>query len=185
MSLTKHLRPGGRHGVARHESRDPIGYALAALNRLAGSELLDRVGLRKHAEQTVFTVTRGGFRTAPTAGRAFARAGRKGRPGTRAATAASRGVFDLTPTEDEQLLVDVVTELATEVLRPAAAEADTACAAPDEVLAAGTEVGLALLGVPESLGGISEDRAVMAGALVAEALARGDLGLAVATLAPG
>ncbi len=185
MSLSKGLRPGGRHGVASHESRTPMGYALAALNRLAGSGLLDRFGLRTQAEQTVFTLTRGGFRTATTAGRAFTRAGRKGRPGTRATPAASRGVFDLTPTEDEQLLVEVVTELATEVLRPAAAGADSACAAPDEVLAAVAEVGLPLLGVPESLGGISEERTVMAGTLVAEALARGDLGLAVAALAPG
>jgi alkylation response protein AidB-like acyl-CoA dehydrogenase len=185
MSLTKNLRPGGRNGVASHESRDPIGYAVAALNRLARSELLDRVGLRKHAEQTVFTVTRGGFRTATTAGRAFARAGRSGQSGARAAAAPRRGVFDLTPTEDEQMLVDVVTEIAVEVLRPAAAGADTACHAPDQVLAAGTEIGLPLLGVPESLGGISEERAVMAGTLVAEALARGDLGLAVAMLAPG
>jgi alkylation response protein AidB-like acyl-CoA dehydrogenase len=185
MSLTKHLRPGGRHGVASHESRDPLGYAMAALNKLAGSELLDRVGLRRHAEQTVFTVTRGGFRTATTAGRVFARAGRSGQSGARAAAAQPRGVFDLTPTEDEQMLVDVVTELATEVLRPAAADADTACAAPDEVLSAATEVGLPLLGVPESLGGVSEERAVVAGTLVAEALAHGDLGLAVATLAPG
>jgi alkylation response protein AidB-like acyl-CoA dehydrogenase len=185
MSLTKNLRPGGRHGVASHEFRDPLGYAMAALNKLAGSELLDRVGLRRHAEQTVFTVTRGGFRTATTAGRVFARAGRSGQSGARAAAAQPRGVFDLTPTEDEQMLVDVVTELATEVLRPAAADADTACAAPDEVLSAATEVGLPLLGVPESLGGVSEERAVVAGTLVAEALAHGDLGLAVATLAPG
>ena len=185
MSLTKNLRPGGRNGIASHESRDPIGYAVAALNRLARSELLDRVGLRKQAEQTVFTVTRGGFRTATTAGRAFARAGQRGRSGTRAADAPATGVFDLTPTEDEQMLVDVVTELAAEVLRPAAAEADADCAAPAEVLAASIEIGLPILGVPESLGGISEERAVMAGALVAEALAHGDLGLAVATLAPG
>jgi alkylation response protein AidB-like acyl-CoA dehydrogenase len=185
MSLTRNLRPGGRNGVARHESRDPLGYGLAALNRLAGSTLLDRLGLRGHAEQAVFTVTRGGFRTATTAGRAFARVGRPGEPGTRAADTPTRGVFDLTPTEDERLLVDVVTELATEVLRPAAAGADTRCAAPAEVLAAATEIGLPLLGVPESLGGISEQRAVMAGTLVAEALAKGDLGLAVAALAPG
>jgi alkylation response protein AidB-like acyl-CoA dehydrogenase len=155
------------------------------LSRLAQSDLLDRVGLRRHAERAVFTVTRGGFRTATTAGRAFARTGRRGRGGQRAADAPARGVFDLTPTEDEQMLVDVVTELATEVLRPAAADADATCAAPDEVLRAANEIGLPLLGVPESLGGISEERAVMAGTLVAEALAKGDLGLAVATLAPG
>src|SRR6476620_10957480 len=103
MSLTSHLRPGVRHGIARGESRDPMGYALAALSRLAQSTLLDRFGLRKQAEQTVFTVTRGGFRTATTAGRVFARAGRRGEPGVRATSTSSRGVFDLTPTEDEQM----------------------------------------------------------------------------------
>jgi alkylation response protein AidB-like acyl-CoA dehydrogenase len=189
MPLTRNLhldwRPGGRHGVAAGETRDPIGYAVAAMNRLAQSPLLDKVGLRKQAEQTVFTITRGGFRTATSAGRAFQRAGRRGASGRRAAAASGRGRFDLTPTEDEQMLVDVVTEFATEVLRPAAAEADDACAAPEAVLKASLEIGLPVLGVPESLGGIFEERAVVAGALVAEALARGDLGLAVATLAPG
>ena len=80
-SLRRGGRPGGRHGIATSESRDPIGYAVAALNRLARSDLLDKVGLRRQAEQTVFTVTRGGFRTATTAGRAFARAGRRGQAG--------------------------------------------------------------------------------------------------------
>ncbi len=185
MSLTKNFRPGGRFGVASGESRDPIGFAVAAMNRLAQSELLDRVGLRKQAEQTVYTVTRGGFRTATTAGRAFARAGQRGASGERAAHAPRTGVFDLTPTDDERMLVDAVAELAAEVLRPAAADADGACAAPEAVLRAGTEIGLPILGVPESLGGISEERSVMAGTLVAEALAHGDLGLAVAVLAPG
>jgi alkylation response protein AidB-like acyl-CoA dehydrogenase len=185
MLFLRNLRPGGRHGIASGETRDPIGYAVAALNRLARSDLLDKVGLRRQAEQTVFTVTRGGFRTATRAGRAFARAGTRGEAGRRAADAPVRGVFDLTPTEDEQMLVDVVTELATEVVRPAAADADVACATPSEVLRAANEIGLPLLGVPEALGGISEERAVMAGTLVAEALAHGDLGIAVATLAPG
>jgi len=185
MLLLRNLRPGGRHGVAGSESRDPIGYAVAALNRLAQSDLLDRLGLRRQTEQAVFTVTRSGFRTATTAGRAFARAGIRGKAGRRAVSTSAPGVFDLTPTDDEQMLVDVVADLAREVLRPAAAEADVACAAPPEVLRAAAQVGLPLLGVPESLGGISEERAVMAGALVAEALATGDLGLAVAALAPG
>ena len=185
MSLTKSLKPGGKHGLASTEARNPIGYAVAALSRVARSDLIDRVGLRRQTEQAVFTVTRGGFRTATSAGRTFARAGRRGAPGVRLPAARPSGVFDLTPTEDEQMLVDAVTELAAEVVRPAAAEADAACAAPDTVLKAGLEIGLPLLGVPESLGGISEERSAMAGTLVAEALAKGDMGLAVATLAPG
>ena len=185
MALLDSLRPGGRHGVAAGESRDPLGYAVAAMNRLAQSDLIDRLGIRKQTEQAVFTVTRRGFRTVTTTARAFARAGRRGRSGVRATSAQPRGVFDLTPTDDEQMLVDVVTELAAEVVRPAAADADTACAAPAEVLAAGNEIGLPILGVPEALGGLSDERTAMAGTLVAEALAHGDLGIAVAALAPG
>jgi alkylation response protein AidB-like acyl-CoA dehydrogenase len=185
MSLLQILKGGGRYGVPSSENRDPIGFAVAGLNRLAQSDLLDRWGIRRQTEQTVFTVTRGGFRAATNAGRTFKRAGSRGKAGVRVPSASSKGIFDLTPTEDEQMLVDVVSEYAAEVLRPAAAEADDACAAPAEVLQAGLEIGLPILGVPEALGGISETRSATAGTLVAEALAKGDMGLAVAALAPG
>ena len=56
MSLLPNLRPGGKHGVASTETRDPIGYLVAALSRLAQTDLLDRLGLRKQTEQAVFTV---------------------------------------------------------------------------------------------------------------------------------
>src|SRR5690606_12234185 len=185
MSLTKSLRPGGKHGLSSKESRDPIGYAVAALNVLAPSPLPDRFGLRRTTEQAVFTTTRGGFKALGAASRTFARKGAKGGAGVRPAAARADRVFDLTPTEDEQMLVDVVTELATEVVRPAAAKADEACATPSDVLASATEIGIPLLGVPEALGGISEERSAVAGVLVTEALARGDLGIAVAAMAPG
>ncbi|QIG43164.1 acyl-CoA dehydrogenase [Nocardioides anomalus] len=185
MSLLQNLRPGGRHGVASTETRDPIGYLVAGLSRLAQTDVLDRLGLRKQAEQAVFTVTRTGFGTVTRASRTFTRSGSRGRDGVRAPSTRASGQFDLTPTEDEQLLVDVVTEFATEVVRPAATEADEACAAPQELLEASLEIGLPILGLPETLGGVAEERSAMAGTLVAEALARGDLGLAVAALAPG
>jgi len=184
MSFLSNLRPGGRHGLSSREARDAIGLAVAAVSRLAQSDLIDRVGLRKQAEQAVYSTTRNGFRVATAAGRTFARSGRR-TAGARPANAASRGVFDLTPTDDEAMLLEVVRELATEVLRPAASAADEACAAPPDVLAAAQDVGLPALGVPEELGGIMEERSATAGALVAEALAQGDMGLAVATLAPG
>ncbi|PVG83863.1 butyryl-CoA dehydrogenase [Nocardioides gansuensis] len=185
MSLINILKPGGRNGLSSRERRDPIGFTVAALNRLAQSDLIDRVGLRKQTEQAVFTVTRNGFKTATAAGRQFKKVSGNTLAGTRAPAAKASGLFDLTPTDDEQMLVDVVTEFATEVVRPAAAEANETCAAPEGLLKASLEIGLPILGVPESLGGISEERSATAGVLVAEALARGDMGLAVAALAPG
>jgi alkylation response protein AidB-like acyl-CoA dehydrogenase len=177
-----------RHGLATNERRDPIGVLVAGLNRLARSDVLDRTGLRKPAERVVRQVTRHGFGTmvaASRASRSFQRRGSSGTPGVRAASTSGSGTFDLTPTEDEQLLLDVARAYAAEVLRPAAAEADDAAAAPEAVLKASLEIGLPVLGVPDALGGVAEERSAMAGTLVAEALAHGDLGLAVATLAPG
>jgi alkylation response protein AidB-like acyl-CoA dehydrogenase len=171
--------------VVSTETRDPIGYLVAGLSRLAQADLLDRLKLRKQAEQTVFTVTRSGFKAVTAANRQFSRKGSSSTQGVRAPGVSAPGTFDLTPTEDEQMLVDVVTEFADEVVRPAAAEANEACAAPAELLEAGLEIGLPILGVPESLGGVSETRSAMAGTLVAEALGKGDMGLAVAALAPG
>ncbi len=174
-----------RHGLTSGEKQDPIGLAVAVLNRLAQTSALDRFGLRRPTERVVFEATRTGFRTLGAASRQFARAGTKRGTPTRVPAAGGAGLFDLTPTEDEQMLVDVVREYAAEVVRPAAAEADDLACAPEAVLKAGLDIGLPILGVPEDLGGISSERSAMAGTLVAEALAHGDLGLAVATLAPG
>ena len=82
MSLLNSLRPGGRHGLSSREVRDPIGLAVAVVNRLAQSDLIDRVGLRKQSEQVVYSTTRNGFRVATAAGRTFARAGATARRGT-------------------------------------------------------------------------------------------------------
>ncbi|HEU5044319.1 MAG TPA: acyl-CoA dehydrogenase family protein [Nocardioidaceae bacterium] len=185
--LDTRKRPARRrkYGVAGSHSRDPIGYAVAALNRIAQAPALDRFGLRKPTERAVFEATRTGFRTLGALNRRFARAGKGSGDPVRTRPATPAGVFDLTPTDDEQMLVNLVRELATEVLRPAAAEADEQARAPKEVLGQAKEVGLPTLGVPEELGGISSERSATAGVLVAEALAAGDMGLAVACLAPG
>jgi len=188
MSLIKPPRragQSGKHGLTASQKPDAIGLAVAALNKLASSPALDRFGLRKPAERAVYEATKSGFRAIGAAGRTFERRGKKGGTPKRPTAAASTGVFDLTPTEDEQMLVDVVTEFAGEVLRPAAADANEACTAPVDVLKGSLEIGLPILGVPEELGGISTERSAMAGTLVAEALAKGDMGLAVAALAPG
>src|SRR5690349_20185262 len=85
-----------RHGLASTERRDPIGYAVAALNRLAQSDILDRLGVRKQTEQVVYTATRTGFKAATAGARTFAKAGKKGKAGTRPTPARTSGVFDLT-----------------------------------------------------------------------------------------
>ena len=165
------------------ERQDPMGIGLAVLNRIASSPVIDKLGLRKVAERAVYQGAKSGFQVAGASNRAFKRINGGGKP-QRLSSTGDSGVFDLTPTEDQEMIVGVVREFATEVLRPAAGEAEHDNSTSKEVLSQTTEFGLTLLNVPESLGGLSEERSAVTGVLVAEALAEGDMGQAVACLAP-
>ncbi|MDT4902056.1 MAG: hypothetical protein QOH52_72 [Pseudonocardiales bacterium] len=164
--------------------RDAMGVGLAALNRLAGVAVIDKLKLRGPIETAVFKGSRVGFRSVGVANRRFAAVQKRGKP-ERQHTSGDRGLFDLTPTDEQKMIVDATREFAAEKLRPAAAEADTECSAPDTILKQSVaELGVTLLGVPEALGGMGAERSATTSVLVAEALAHGDMGLAVASLAP-
>ncbi len=157
--------------------------ALRGLNRLAQLDLIDRAGLRGLTERLVYRGTRGGFRAANAAGRSFAAVQRLAKPARQPRSKRSGG-FDVTPDEEQLMMQEAVGDFARQKLRPAAAEADAACAAPPELLAQGAELGIAALGVPEELGGAFAERSAVTSALITEALAGGDMGLAYAALAP-
>ncbi len=96
---------------------------LRALNRVASSPALDRLGLRDQAVKALNGAGRNGTRVATSAGRTFAAAQRLSRPARqRTASDPDRpDLFDLTPTEEQQLLRDTVGEFALQQVRPAAA----------------------------------------------------------------
>ncbi|HEX5307489.1 MAG TPA: acyl-CoA dehydrogenase family protein [Solirubrobacteraceae bacterium] len=161
-----------------------MGLGLRALNRLAGSSVLDRVGARKPVERALYTMTKGGFRSATAASRTFKAAQQLASPARQTATA-PRVLFDISPDDEQQMLQEAVRDFAAERVRPAAQEADAACTTPAELLAQANELGVNMLGVPEQLGGVMSERAAVASVLIAEALAHGDMGIAYAALAPG
>lgn len=160
-----------------------MGIGLAVLNRIASSPTIDKLGLRRATERAVYQGAKGGFQAVGVAARTFKKVKGSGKP-TRLSAHSTAGVYDLNPTEDQEMIVAVVKEFAEEVLRPGAAAADHDNATPEDVLGQTGEFGLTLLNVPESLGGLSEERSAVTGVLVAEALAEGDMGQAVACLAP-
>lgn len=160
-----------------------MSLGLRALNRFAGLTVLDRVGLREPAERAVRRASRGGWRTAGTVGRRFAAARRLAQP-ARQARAPAAEQFDLNPTDEQRMIVEAVSDFAAERVRPVAKDADAAAAMPPELLARASELGVATLGVPEELGGAVPERSAVTSVLVGEALAHGDMGVAVASLAP-
>ena len=161
-----------------------MGYGLRALNWLAGSDLLDRIRVRKQVERALFQGTKRGFRSATAAGRSFKAVQKLARP-ARQATGKPRSLFDISPDDEQQMFQEAVRDFAAAKVRPAAGEADAGRAAPAELLAQASELGVNMLGIPEELGGVMHDQAATTSALVGEALAHGDMGIAYAVLAPG
>jgi alkylation response protein AidB-like acyl-CoA dehydrogenase len=161
-----------------------MGLGLTALNKAAGSPLLDTLRMRTPLQRGVFHAGRTGYRALGAATRTFTAVRR--RPGPeRPRTAAPPARFDLTPTDEQRMIRDLSREFAAKQLRPAATVADAACGAPDELLKhASADLGIGGLNVPESLGGAANERSAVTGVLVSEALANGDMGLALACLAP-
>ena len=163
--------------------RDAMGVGLAALNKLASARAIDRLRLRKPLEKTVYEASRAGFRGVGVANRAFTAVQARNKPERPSAT--KRDLFDLTPTDEQKMIVEATREFAAEQLRPNAAGAEAECAAPEALLKRSvSELGVTLVGIPEALGGMGSERSATTGVLVAEALAHGDMGLAVACLAP-
>jgi alkylation response protein AidB-like acyl-CoA dehydrogenase len=161
-----------------------MGYGLRALNRLAGSDLLDRIRIRKQVEKALFQGTKNGFKGATAAGRTFQAAQRLGKP-ARQKKGRSKGLFDLSPDDEQQMFQEAGRAFAADQVRKAALEADEKRETPKEILDQANELGVNMLGVPEELGGVMTEQSAVTSVLIGEALAHGDLGIAYAALAPG
>jgi alkylation response protein AidB-like acyl-CoA dehydrogenase len=160
-----------------------MSIGLRALNRFASSSVIDRLGIRDQAERFLENAARTTAKNAARAGRTFAAAQKLTSP-QRQPRAKAPDLFDLTPSDEQQMLTESVRDFALAKLRPAAIEADAGCATPPPLLAQANELGLTTIGVPEQLGGALEERSAVTTVLMSEALAQGDMGIAVACLAP-
>jgi alkylation response protein AidB-like acyl-CoA dehydrogenase len=162
--------------------RSVMGFGLKALNGLAGLPGMDRPERRARVAAWLRGASHAGFQAALAVNRPFKAARALLKP-LRPARTHAPDLFDLTPTDEQAMIVDAIRRFATDALRPAAPAADEAAAAPAELIAQAAELGVTALNAPDELGGVGQERSIVTNALVAEALAHGDMGLAVACLA--
>jgi alkylation response protein AidB-like acyl-CoA dehydrogenase len=178
-------RTGRGSAIGEHKhKRTGIDIALGLLTPLVGQEFLDKYHLRDPLNRTLRYGVRTSFSVAGATSRQFKRVqGRRSGP-TRL-KASGQDYFDLTPDEDQKLIVETVNEFAEEILRPAAHDADEAATYPRNLIAKAAELGITAVNIPEDFDGIAAQRSSVTNVLVAEALAYGDMGLALPILAPG
>lgn len=178
-------RRGRKTGVGlQPHKRTGIDLTLALLTPLVGQEFLDKYHLRDPLNRGLRYGTKTIFSTAGAASRQFKRV-QSLRGGPTRLKSSGKDYFDLTPDDEQKMIVETLDEFAEEVLRPAAHDADEAATYPPDLIAKAAELGITAINIPEDFEGIAAHRSSVTNALVAEALAYGDMGLALPILAPG
>ncbi|NMO01884.1 acyl-CoA dehydrogenase [Gordonia sp. TBRC 11910] len=182
--MTTSTEPRDTSAVGRNpRKRSAIGTAMRVLTSVTGSEFAEKYKLREPINRIAYEGTKTGFQTLGAANRAF-KAAQGGDGKAKRLATTPKDYFNLTPDDEQQMIADTVKEFSTEILRPAAYDADTAAQAPADILERSAELGITMINVPEEFDGAASERGVVTNALVAEAMAYGDMGLALPLLAP-
>ena len=153
-----------------------MGTGLRLISRAATAPVVERLGLEDQTRQLIYSGAKRAFETATRASKRF----KSARPAARK----PRRLFDLRLTDEQQLMRDTLRRFAQDSIRPHADKDDESCAPHQGFLEAVGELGAASLAIDTSLGGAGEGQITVSNVLVAEDLAWGDLGLAVAALSP-
>ncbi len=93
-------------------------------------------------------------------------------------------MINFNPNEEQRQIQDMVRKFAAGVVRPNARDCEENREIPEVLLAKFWELGLIANCIPEDCGGYGFERSAVTGAIIAEELAYGDLGLALAMLSP-
>jgi alkylation response protein AidB-like acyl-CoA dehydrogenase len=158
-------------------AKDIQGLGLGLASRFTASPFAQKYGLTKPAEKIAYFTTKKGFQLVQ---QALAKKNRQKLLNNKALPAPA-ALFDLSLTEEQQMIRDSIRSYATDNIRPAALAADEAAKLPAALLSDAQELGLNYFAIPERLGGAGQ-LSPMTNALVAEDLAWGDFSLAFAIL---
>ncbi|MGU3293671.1 acyl-CoA dehydrogenase family protein [Williamsia sp. M5A3_1d] len=181
--MSTHTEPRDTSAVGKNPPKtNAIGAAMRFLTVITGSDIAERFGLREPINRVAYQGTKTGFQTLGAASRAFKSVQGGGAP-KRLATP-GKDYFNIAPDDEQKMIADTAREFSEEILRPAAHDADEAAVAPEELLGRFAELGITTINVPEEFDGAASERGVVTNGLVAEAMAYGDMGLAIPLLAP-
>lgn len=155
------------------------GFGLSLIIKMASSDVLDQLKLRKFVEKSLYQGSKASFKTLSKTQKAFKANTdlHKQRLNNQ-----EKSLFDLNYSEDQQMTIDTMSQFAADVLYPLAASADQNETFPTELWQYIEDLGLNFYALPEALGGIASEKNILSNILIAEHLAKGDFSLAAGML---
>jgi alkylation response protein AidB-like acyl-CoA dehydrogenase len=155
------------------------GFGLSLITKIAGSEILDQLKLRKFVEKSLYQGSKTGFKVLNKTQKAF-------KPQAidkqRLPNQVNKNLFDLSLTEEQQMTVDAMSQFAEDVLYALAHDADHQAQFPEQLWQHLVDLGLNYYALPEALGGVAAEQNIVSNILIAESLAKGDFSLTAGLL---
>jgi alkylation response protein AidB-like acyl-CoA dehydrogenase len=155
------------------------GFGLSLITKIASSDVLDQLKLRKFVEKSLYQGSKMSFKTLSQTQKAF----KSDASVTQQRLAHQRkSLFDLNLSEEQQMTCDAMDQFASEVLYPLAHQADHDEKFPTVLWQYATDLGLNDYALPEALGGVASEKNILSHVLIAEHLAKGDFTLTAGLL---
>ncbi|WP_171254418.1 acyl-CoA dehydrogenase family protein [Acinetobacter pragensis] len=155
------------------------GFGLSLLTKIAGSDVLDQLKLRKFIEKSIYQGSKASFKTLSKTQKAFKS---KKNVHKQRLPNQSKSLFDLSLSEEQQMTCDAMEQFAQEVLFPLAHLADQNEKFPIELHQYSIDLGLNFYALPEALGGVAAEKNIISNILIAEQLSKGDFSLSAGLL---
>jgi hypothetical protein len=155
------------------------GFGLSILTKIAGSEVLDQLKLRKFVEKSLYQSSKAGFKTLGQTQKILKSSQKIQK---QRLPHQSKSLFDMNLTEEQQMTCNAMQQFAQEVLYPLAHDADQHELFPHELWQYSTDLGLNFYALPEALGGVASEQDIVSNILIAQHLAQGDFSLTAGLL---
>ncbi len=155
------------------------GLGLSLITKLAGSDVLDQLKLRKFLERSLYQGSKAGFRALSQTQKAF----KPKQIPQQHLPQQKKNLFDLSLTEEQQMTSEAMSQFAQEVLLGLAHDADQTAQFPESLWQYVEDLGLNYYALPEALGGVAAEQNIVSNLLIiAEKLAEGDFSLTAGLL---
>ncbi len=164
-------------------SNTPLGNLFSALNNALDSKVAGAIGLRKLLEKATYTSAFNGVGLATKASKAF-KSPKKQKQAHRLKSPEKKGLFDLNLTDDQQMIQDTIKDFVAQKITPIAEHCSEEGKLSPELIESFNELALTYYSVPEAMGGMLSEKDTVTQMIITEALAYGDLGIALALLSP-
>ena len=155
----------------------PLATYFGYYNQFLDTKIGKALNLRKISERFVYEGIKNGVKVASNTTRVFKNL--TGGNAERLTPKTATDLFDLNYTDEQQIVQESVQQFAVK-MRAAAEKADDTASIPDELWQEFNDLQLAYMQVPENLGGMMTQKSTVTQMIIAETLAHGDFGQALA-----